>query len=352
MAMTTVLITDGDNRAALAMTRSLGRSGYRVYVGSATRHSLAGASRYCYRPLRYADPGRHPDRFRSEILSMVRRENIDILMPAAETTTLECMQLNAEIGRDCVIPFQNHASVDRAASKFEVLTLAEQLNIPIPDTCYVHSPKALENAREFCRRVGYPVVVKPSRSRTSGVDGVFNTRAQYAHTGEEFNRIVSAYSDALFPLLIQERVHGNGVGLFACYDRGQPVAYFSHRRIREKPLSGGVSVLRESFPMDVQLKHYAHALLAALKWHGVAMVEFKKDDTSGVLQADGDKRTLLGVTAAGHRRRGRFSRIARAHRRRKNRSSRRVLSVECAHHAGCWAMWMRCLPGCSKKTPS
>ena len=62
-----------------------------------------------------------------------------------------------------------------------------------------------------------------------------------------------------------------------CYQHGRLVAEFSHRRIREKPPSGGVSVLCESVPVVPQAKQYAQALLDALRWEGVAMVEFKMD---------------------------------------------------------------------------
>jgi predicted ATP-grasp superfamily ATP-dependent carboligase len=66
--------------------------------------------------------------------------------------------------------------------------------------------------------------------------------------------------------------------VFACYDRGRAVALFSHRRLRERPPWGGVSVLSESAPLCPQASASATALLDAIGWHGVAMVEFKRDD--------------------------------------------------------------------------
>ena len=44
--MSAVLVTDGEQRAALAIVRSLGRAGHDVYVCSSRHRSLAGASRY------------------------------------------------------------------------------------------------------------------------------------------------------------------------------------------------------------------------------------------------------------------------------------------------------------------
>jgi predicted ATP-grasp superfamily ATP-dependent carboligase len=63
--------------------------------------------------------------------------------------------------------------------------------------------------------------------------------------------------------------------MFALYDHGKAVAFFAHRRLREKPPSGGVSVLSESIPIDARLREIAQRILDHVGWHGVAMVEFK-----------------------------------------------------------------------------
>jgi predicted ATP-grasp superfamily ATP-dependent carboligase len=276
-----VLVTDGNNRAALAITRSLGSAGYTVFVAGEGKSTLAGASRYCKQRFDYSDPGRQPDRFREDILRIVCLNRIDILIPAAEVTTCECMKVKEALEDQCVVPFQSHRSVRRAASKYEVLKLAQDLSIPIPATCYLHRPDDIEKAVHFGDRNDYPVVIKPSRSRVE-IDGMaIQGSAQYANNGSDLKHVVQEFHPAQYPLLIQERIQGAGVGIFACFNRGEAVAYFSHRRIREKPPSGGVSVLRESFPVDAALKLYSARLLQALQWHGVAMVEFKMDERRG-----------------------------------------------------------------------
>ncbi len=78
--------------------------------------------------------------------------------------------------------------------------------------------------------------------------------------------------------MLQECVPGHGQGIFALYNKGKAVAFFSHRRIREKPYWGGVSVLSESTDINPELLAYSRTLLDAVKWHGIAMVEFKVSD--------------------------------------------------------------------------
>src|SRR5690606_18283425 len=58
-----VLITDGEQRAALAIVRSLGRAGYRPFVCSTRGGTLAGASRYSASEAAVPDPLREPAAF-------------------------------------------------------------------------------------------------------------------------------------------------------------------------------------------------------------------------------------------------------------------------------------------------
>ena len=57
-------------------------------------------------------------------------------------------------------------------------------------------------------------------------------------------------------------------------------AAFVHKRLREYPVTGGASTLRESVRHDT-LRDMGEALLKALNWFGVAMVEFKIDPRDG-----------------------------------------------------------------------
>jgi predicted ATP-grasp superfamily ATP-dependent carboligase len=82
-------------------------------------------------------------------------------------------------------------------------------------------------------------------------------------------------------VLLQQRVIGPGVGVFLLLWDGELVATFAHRRLREKPPSGGVSVYRESIVVEQSLVDRSLALLEKLGWRGVAMIEFKIDEATG-----------------------------------------------------------------------
>jgi len=129
--------------------------------------------------------------------------------------------------------------------------------------------------------LGFPLVVKPHRSRVATAKGWKSCDVTFANDAGALAQELSRRGAHEFPIILQERIVGPGLGVFAHYHRGRLVTLFSHRRIRERPPWGGLSVLSESVPLDPEARDAAVALLDDLQWHGVAMVEFKRDDRDG-----------------------------------------------------------------------
>src|SRR5208283_2488478 len=97
---------------------------------------------------------------------------------------------------------------------------------------------------------------------------------QLIFTPEEVLRYGRSDNDESF--VIQEFIQGEAYGFFALYRRGRIVASFMHKRIREVPPTGGPSSAAESV-YDQRLLSLGTRILDHLSWHGLAMVEFKKD---------------------------------------------------------------------------
>jgi len=79
------------------------------------------------------------------------------------------------------------------------------------------------------------------------------------------------------PVQQQQYISGRGVGVEFLFYRGRKIWHFAHERVHEYPLTGGASSYRRSVNPSAAMLHDAEKLLTALKWHGVAMVEFKMD---------------------------------------------------------------------------
>lgn len=270
--MKSTLVIDASQRSALAVTRSLGKRGVPVFTAEESPDALAGCSRHSKRFFSYPSPRLQPERFIEVLAGLVREQHIDILLPMTELTTM--LLLTHQDAFPCVvIPFPAMSQVDALANKCTLIRTAESLDLPVPRTWYVDDPV---NPPDFHDVAPYPVVLKPGRSWLQMQDQWHRAGVKFPANQQTLNKMLE--SEPAFkahPYMIQECVAGQGQGIFALYDKGKPLAFFAHRRLREKPPSGGVSVLSESVTVDPKLERYARALLDNADWHGIAMVEFK-----------------------------------------------------------------------------
>jgi predicted ATP-grasp superfamily ATP-dependent carboligase len=270
--MKRVLVLDASQRSALAVTRSLGRHSVQVFTAEEFPVALAGCSRFSGQYFTYPSPRLYPDQFTDFLVNLVKKQHIDMLMPMTElTTTLLLTRKDSFPGT--ILPFPDINTIERLSDKCSLMHMAQSLNIPVPHTWYA------DNAGSLPVDLGelpYPVVLKPGKSWQCQ-QGQWNRAAvQIAQSQTEAKTILdrdSAFST--HPFMIQEYIAGHGEGVFALYDHGESLAFFAHRRLREKPPSGGVSVLSKSIAVDPLLRSHTRLLLDKASWHGIAMVEFK-----------------------------------------------------------------------------
>lgn len=278
-AARTVVVTDGDQRAALAIVRSLGRAGFRCITISTSGCSLAGASRYSIHEALAPDPLTEPEAFAAAMEELSRRESPSLVVPVGEAAMLALLPIRRRL-EPAIIPFGELETFRRLSDKAALLDLASELGIAVPAQCVVASPAA---ARQMSLdRVRYPIVLKPARSIGEHAGERRTLRVAHAATAVELRDVLDALPAAAYPLLLQQRVVGPGVGIFLLRWNDAIVASFAHRRLREKPPSGGVSVYRESVVASPDLLRRSESLLDSLGWRGVAMIEYKMDAATGV----------------------------------------------------------------------
>jgi predicted ATP-grasp superfamily ATP-dependent carboligase len=270
---TTALITDAERRKALPLIRSLGRAGVRVVVASRHHAPLGAFSRYRDRVLCYPDYETDPAGFVTWLQDVGRRHAIDVLYPIEDRSLALCVQ-HADrwaAGMRALLP--PPAALERAGDKWETLQCARALGIPLPES---YCPGSEEDVLCLAEAWDGPMVVKPRMSSGSRglrfVEGSAQLFDAYCEVAAQYPRPV-----------VQRRVPatGQGLGVFALLDpEHRPLAVFGHRRLREYPITGGPSTLRESY-RDEALIEQSIRLLRAMGMIGVAMVEYKVDPCSG-----------------------------------------------------------------------
>lgn len=270
--MKKVLVLDANQRSALAVTRSLGKRNIDVFTAEETVTSLAGASKFSIKNYTYPSPASSSGEFIEALSKLVKQQHIDMLLPMTELTALLLLE-HRSLFPSARLPFPDINTVDSISDKCSLMHIAEKLHVPIPDTLYIENPEEINNNLES---LPYPVVIKPGKSWIKIQHKWCRTTVRYAGSPQQARNILDTDSALKnHPFMIQQHISGHGQGVFSLYENGTPVAFFAHRRLREKPPSGGVSVLSQSIPVEEELGSYTRKLLDHAGWHGVAMAEFK-----------------------------------------------------------------------------
>ncbi|GFO63693.1 carboxylate--amine ligase [Geomonas paludis] len=271
-----VLVTDGENRSALAIVRSLGSRGVKVIVTGTKISCLSSRSKFCSRYRVVTDPMERGEDYLGDIIKVIKDENVEIVFPVTEQTIF-WLNKGRNLCMDTIIASPSEEQMDSICNKSSLMELARSLGVETPFTINVRDEKDL--VTKLPELPSYPLVVKPAYSKTF-IDGrLVPSSVMYASNEEELLSLYRTCDVLKSPSLIQELILGEGTGIFTLFDKDHHLALFSHRRLLEKPPSGGVSVLSESVPLDPTMVDSATRLLSAVGWTGVAMVEFKKDQS-------------------------------------------------------------------------
>jgi predicted ATP-grasp superfamily ATP-dependent carboligase len=268
-----VLVLDGFWNKSLAAVRSLGARGFWVAAGERTHLAPALFSRYCRRRFVYPSLGRCPEGFRVALERELEVGRYDVILPMELTTQLFLTEHRGSLGPRVRVPFAEAERTLRVDDKAFLTAFAQERGIECPRTL---CPRGPEDAAAAARDLPYPVLVKPRHS--SGGRGIVR-----AERPEELPATFAGVH-ARFPHpIVQECLppEGEAIGVAVlCNFASEPRASFVYRRLREYPVGGGPSTLRESIRCP-ELQETAEGLLSALGWVGVAMVEFKVDSRDG-----------------------------------------------------------------------
>jgi predicted ATP-grasp superfamily ATP-dependent carboligase len=267
-----VLVTDARLGSAVAIIRSLGRRGMYVIAADSRPLSAGFYSRYASERLRYPPPETAADEMVDTLLRSARDKGIDLIFPVTDEVILPLSEAREKFEALSVLALADARALATTQDKGATFDLARELGIATPQTAVVTT---VGEALAAAPKIGWPLVIKPRVSRVfrddSRVDGF---AVSYANAPSELERRMREL-EGRSSVLLQEYCPGEARGVGLLMHEGAPLSGFEYRRLREVPITGGPSSFRESVPLDGVHYESAVRLLAALRWTGLAMVEFK-----------------------------------------------------------------------------
>ena len=269
------IVTDGMWRKSLSAIRALGKAGFRVHVLGDSWLTVGFWSHFTRQRVLAPDAKENATGFGKVLLAHL--QSVAATVPAGARPVLLPMEEDSlrfvvneretlRIYADFLVPDADALEV--CLNKGATMALAARLGIAHPRTQIAQSAaELLELAADFARS---EFVVKPLRGL--GSHGVRYNPSFDTNTAQ-------AYWQTYGPALVQDRIpaEGDAVGVSLLFGTDSScLAHFCHKRLQQYPNSGGPSTDRIGID-DPDLLTKSLTLLRAMKWKGVAMVEWKID---------------------------------------------------------------------------
>jgi predicted ATP-grasp superfamily ATP-dependent carboligase len=166
--------------------------------------------------------------------------------------------------------------VEKMISKRGFASLAEELDLPLPDSLFVDEKGMIEDA---AFRAKYPCIIKPE-FRSTGFEATGSQKAYLVQDPEELIAAYYNFSDGEPRAIIQEWIPGGDGDIYfclQCYARaGKLLGSFCGRKIRQwPPLSGGTASCE---PVENPfLEELTTKFFSTFGFHGLCSMEFKRN---------------------------------------------------------------------------
>ena len=267
-----VLITGADQRQGLAVIRSLGRRGLSVVAAGPDSNSLGFTSRYAAARWVYPSPFEQPDAFVQSICEAARRFRVRLVIPVVESTVTILNEHREAIEAIAPLAMASREAVSLALDKRSQYLLAQQHEIPIPKTMV---PTSMQEVDARIAGLHFPVVVKPNQKPHGRAALSYDFKVTFVADEDSLRNLLAIYFRHSVVLIVQEFYVGHGIGFGVLMHHGQALACYQYHRGRELMPTGGVPVRYESMPIWPNVQDYSVRFLQAMKWEGVAQVEWK-----------------------------------------------------------------------------
>ena len=262
-----VIITDCKYKMSLAPLWELHRAGYDTVCGEYAdvpeKDLLGSRSGSCGALLRWP----REDCAAKNIAAACSAS--DVILPVGRAT-LQSFAEHPELKEHNPFLVSDPDTLAWADDKARIWKLAEELDIPVPGTVFLPEGTAPE---DFAAQVRYPCIIKYRNGEALGLKSY--ERYSIARSEDAFVRAYRRMDAISASPLIQDYLGGQDVGVAVVMDgQSRPVDFLCYVSDREYPLSGGPTCLCRTV-FDRKLLRYACDLLQAIRFRGIAMLDFK-----------------------------------------------------------------------------
>ncbi|MHB9287992.1 ATP-grasp domain-containing protein [Halobacteriales archaeon Cl-PHB] len=234
-------------------------------------------SSHCDEAYIVPDPEEDLADYASALLDIASRPDVRTIIPTRETDIYTLSKYRDRFAAHVSLPVPSFETLRLVHDRKRLATQATEAGVPFPETRTLSTLD--EWSDDFIVKSRYNLLVEDyldtsdSRAGTEVKDQehlTAGTRPDLAALQEQMHH------DAI----VQSYVPGEEYMVGALYDQGEPLATVQHRQYRGLKYTGSGGVYRESVS-NPELEQVSRALLSHLDWHGLACLEYVRDERTG-----------------------------------------------------------------------
>ena len=270
-----ILMTGSSLIFSARLVHDLGRRGAWVTAADSKRFSAGKASRFVSHRLLLPPMPRDPGRYLDALISELRRQPYDMLLPTFEESLL-LAEYQHELRPYTRLFLPAFSDIDRLHHKPSLHRLCLTLGVPSPNTVIVHDPELLDHQTA---NMAFPVVVKLPDGNNSAGRTFCEDRSQLKTS---FARVAAERTSRGQSVpFVQQKIDGDLVCTLCFCDSGRKLAEVVYQSLRTLPDTGGTSVHRRSI-VHTEIARITDRLIAHCNWSGFLGFDFLIDRTTGI----------------------------------------------------------------------
>ncbi|WP_114575817.1 carboxylate--amine ligase [Saliphagus sp. LR7] len=257
-----------------ASVRSLGKQGVRTIAAVDDPDLGTSASRYCDDSVLIPPPSDLPA-YRDALLALAARPDVRTIVPHRPQDPYLLSRYREEFERYIDVTVPPFETLRAVHDRKRLADVAESAGVAVPETRLLTAVDDWRGDRIVKSRYNllteaYLDDLEPGESRIA-------KSIEHVPAGERPD-VDGLLSTMGHEPIVQEYVSGTEYLFGALYDEGRPLGTFQHRQIRGDSYTGSGGVFRESVDIP-ELEAAGQAIFDELDWHGLACIEYVRDET-------------------------------------------------------------------------
>jgi predicted ATP-grasp superfamily ATP-dependent carboligase len=263
-----VLLADCWQRAGLAVARSLERAGVPVVALAHRRDNMVFRSRYVKRRVIVPYLETDPEGFIEHTWRAADDYGVRLAIPVTDPAIRLFDRNRDAFPPELKLALPDSQAIHNVIDKRSNLEIARSVGVPCPKEFV---PDSAAQVTEMIAALGLPVVLKNPSPESQDEDTGLPFRYMVVHDEETLAGYVDEYSSYPVKPLYQEYASGRTYNICCFAADGDTLAihqYLSRRR------GAHAGIFREIVPLRPDMEEHARRLLRALRWSGVAHIQF------------------------------------------------------------------------------